>query len=133
MRVRFPMSCPSTQPITEHAKLWLARKYLERMPSVNMPSDTFEASYTIPINESDIEKGNYAETSHSEIISLPQNGLEPLLVNYTSQKRYRNRFDAMFLSFLQDEKTGKDESIIEKFTTKQKFLGPFTSICGWGT
>ena len=63
-------------------------------------------------------------------MSLPQSRLEPLLVNYATQRGFQNRFDTRFLSFKQDEKTGTIESVIEDLITKQKTLVRSKYLCG---
>ena len=78
----------------------------------------------------DFGQGDYAEASPCIIASLPQSRMEPLLVNYATQNGFQHRFDTELLSFEQDEKTGRLESVIEDLITKQKILVRSKYICG---
>ena len=56
--------------------------------------------------------------------------MEPILVNYATQNGFQHRFDTELLSFEQDEKTGRLESVIEDLITKQKILVRSKYVCG---
>ena len=75
-------------------------------------------------------KGDYAEASPCTIASLPQSRLEPILVRYATQNGFQNRFDTRLLSFEEDTKSGRIESVIEDLITKQKILVRSTYLCG---
>ena len=82
------------------------------------------------ITSDDFGKGDYAEASPCIIASLPQSRMEPILVNYATQNGFQHRFDIELLSFEQDEKTGRLESVIEDLITKQKILVRSKYVCG---
>ncbi|KAL8714647.1 MAG: hypothetical protein Q9220_001596 [cf. Caloplaca sp. 1 TL-2023] len=73
--------------------------------------------------------GDYAEASPCTIASLPQSRLEPLLLKNATQNGFHHRFDTKLLSFEQNEKSGRVESVIEDQITKQKILIRSKYLC----
>ena len=64
------------------------------------------------------------------VANLPQSRLEPILVRYAAQNGFRNRFDTKLLSFEQDGKIGRIESVAEDLIAKQKILVRSKYRCG---
>ena len=79
------------------------------------------------ISSDDFGKGDYAEASPCIIASLPQ---KPIPVNCATQNGFQHRVDTELLSFQQDEKTRRVESVIEDLIAKQKFLVRSKDVCG---
>lgn len=52
------------------------------------------------------------------------------MVRYAAQNGFQNRFDTKLLSFEQDEKIGRIESVIEDLITQQKILVRSKYLCG---
>lgn len=77
-----------------------------------------------------LEQGEYVEASPCESADLPQTRLEPILLRYATQNGFRLRFDTEFLSFSEDEKTGKIESVVEDLVTGSKLSIRSKYLCG---
>ncbi|KAL8951977.1 MAG: hypothetical protein Q9222_002069 [Ikaeria aurantiellina] len=73
--------------------------------------------------------GDYAEASPCTIASLPQSRLEPLLLKTATQNGFHHRFDTRLLSFEDNGKSGRVESVIEDLITKQKTLIRSKYLC----
>lgn len=97
------------------------------------PKDMYAANRNLPFVQSILtisERGDYAEASPCIIASLPQSRLEPIVVRYAAQNGFQNRFDTKLLSFEQDEKIGRIESVVEDLITKQEILVRSKYLCG---
>jgi len=61
---------------------------------------------------------------------LPQSVLEPILLRVATQNGFKIRWDCQFLSFHEDEATGKVHSVIEDLVTGEKMTVVSTYLCG---
>jgi len=132
MRGKLHIQSPNTQRISAYARPWLARSSLAPTLSATILRDMYAEikTYLSTLLLTFLEKGDYAEASPCTIASLPQSRLEPILVRFATQNGFQNRFDTKFLSFEQDGKTGRIESMIEDLITNQKILVRSKYLCG---